>query len=163
MDIKEILILYNNNIEKITGKFFNNPFDKEDAKQEAVIKLWKGLKSKKDGNTAGWINTTVANSCRDFIRVKKNRLDYDNEEKIINIKDTNQNLENNLISAERKDKIAKTIYELKPEYRNVVIFYEIDGLSYEEIAKKINKPVGTVKSRLYSARKLLYDKLSDLI
>ncbi len=41
--------------------------------------------------------------------------------------------------------------------------YEINGLSYDEISKKLDIPIGTVKSRLYNAKQILAEELSDLL
>lgn len=159
MELKEIISAYNDNISSITRKFFRNPSDEEEARQEALIKLWKGIKQRKDGNLKAWINTVVANTCRDFLRVKRNKFDYTEIDALVNINDARQNIENTLISKEEQAKIADEVMRLKPEFRDIIIYYEVQGLTYEEIAIKIGKPVGTVKSRLYSARKTLAERI----
>lgn len=57
---------------------------------------------------------------------------------------------------EKMDKVSKLLEE-------VVIYVEIYGYTYEECAKKFKCPVGTIKSRLYNAKKELANKLSDLL
>ena len=52
---------------------------------------------------------------------------------------------------------------LKPKFREVVIMYEMQDMNYEEIAEKLKCPVGTVRSRLFNARKELSITLKDLI
>ena len=63
----------------------------------------------------------------------------------------------------RQKRITKAINELKSKFKEVIIMYEIEGKSYEEISNKLNCPVGTIKSRLYNAKKELYEKLKDLV
>ena len=53
--------------------------------------------------------------------------------------------------------------QLKPKFKEIIIMYEINGLSYEEISKKLDIPIGTVKSRLYNAKRILADELADLL
>jgi RNA polymerase sigma-70 factor, ECF subfamily len=57
------------------------------------------------------------------------------------------------------DEIARSIGSLADTFRNVVLMSDIEGLSYEEIAKIIDCPIGTVRSRLFRGRKLLQKKL----
>ena len=55
--------------------------------------------------------------------------------------------------------IAKAIRELEPHYRDVVLLVDVDGFSYEEVAASLDIPVGTVRSRLYRARRHLQEAL----
>ena len=55
------------------------------------------------------------------------------------------------------------INSLKPKFKEVVLMCEIYGYSYEKCANKIKCPVGTVKSRLYNAKKELAETLKDLL
>ena len=59
--------------------------------------------------------------------------------------------------------IINAINGLKPKYKEVIMLYEIENMLYEDIAKKLKCPVGTVKSRLYNAKKELCEMLKDLI
>lgn len=58
------------------------------------------------------------------------------------------------------DTLRDAITALKPEYREVLMMWGVDGLKYREIAEIIDVPIGTVMSRLHRARKLLMDTLS---
>ncbi len=57
--------------------------------------------------------------------------------------------------------IAKAIRALEPHYRDVVLLVDVDGFSYEEVASSLEIPVGTVRSRLYRARRHLQEALLD--
>jgi len=92
----------------------------------------------------------------------KKRTDVE-EQVFTNIKDKKQTPELKLIQNERQLKIINAIENLKPKYKEVIMLYEIEGVPYEQIAKKLNCPLGTVKSRLYNAKKELYEVLQDLI
>jgi len=58
------------------------------------------------------------------------------------------------------DEIARSIESLKDSFRNIVLLSDVEGLTYKEIAKVIDCPVGTVRSRLYRGRSQLRKKLS---
>ncbi|MBR2525436.1 sigma-70 family RNA polymerase sigma factor, partial [bacterium] len=77
--------------------------------------------------------------------------------------DKSDNPESAFIRKERQKRIVKAINSLKPKLREVIMMYEIDGLSYEDIAYTLNCPIGTVKSRLFNAKQELAEKLKDLI
>src|SRR5689334_9175697 len=57
--------------------------------------------------------------------------------------------------------IANAIRALEPHYRDVVLLVDVDGFSYDEVATSLDIPVGTVRSRLYRARRQLQEALLD--
>ncbi|MEE9171274.1 MAG: sigma-70 family RNA polymerase sigma factor, partial [bacterium] len=61
------------------------------------------------------------------------------------------------------DIIQREIQQLSPKFREVIILRDIQELSYEEISKIIDVPLGTVKSRVNRARLRLQDKLKFLL
>jgi RNA polymerase sigma-70 factor (ECF subfamily) len=61
---------------------------------------------------------------------------------------------------ERQQLVRKALGELAEEYRTALILKEMDGLQYDEIAKIVNCPIGTVRSRIHRARQELREKLS---
>ena len=79
------------------------------------------------------------------------------------IQDKKATPEGEFVAKMRKKRIVEAINALKPKFKEVIILYEIEGLSYEEIAKRLDVPLGTVKSRLYNAKKELADVLSDIM
>lgn len=102
-----------------------------------------------------WIFTVAANKCRNEYRLKKlNNLSGMENHLYINEKSTN-NIDHALFANELK--IA--LNELIPIYKEVFILRYDDGLSLKEIAAVLDCPLGTIKSRLHSATKLLSDKL----
>lgn len=163
--MKEIIETYQNNIRKIIRNITGQ--NNEDIEQEVYIKTWQNLdRYQETGKFKSWISTITANLCRDYLKssaFKKNQaLEY-NENDLLNKKDAKSNVEYSLISRQRQKRIVEAIDSLKPKYKEVVILYEIKELPYEEISKIIKCPIGTVKSRLYNARKELSVILDDLI
>ena len=68
-----------------------------------------------------------------------------------------------IINAKMRQKlILKAVDELPAKMRKVIILFEFEGLSQEQIARKTGVPVGTVKSRLFHARQILSQNLSYL-
>ena len=163
--MKNIVELYGKNIRKIicsmTGTY------NEDLEQEVYIKTYKNMdKYKETGNFKGWINTITANLCRDYLKSSYFRHTQDlsdNEQVFENVKDKHPDPLDEFSQKLRQKKIINAIEALKPKLREVIVLYEIKGYSCEEISKKLNCPLGTVKSRLFNARKELAEMLKDLI
>ena len=68
-----------------------------------------------------------------------------------------------MIDAKARQKIIlKAVDDLPKKMRQVVIWFEFEEMSYEQISQKLGLPIGTVKSRLFNARKILSEKLNFL-
>jgi len=67
------------------------------------------------------------------------------------------------MSAEIGDRVDRALDELDEDFRIVVVLRDIEELDYAQIAKVLDLPVGTVKSRLHRARCMLKEKLADLV
>lgn len=162
--MKQIVENYKYNIKKII-KSITGRHD-EDIEQEVYIKTWQNRgKYQEEGKFKNWINTITANLCRDYLKSSqfKNTRLHKGEEQLLFIDDSKENPESCLVNKQRQKNILDAINQLKPKYKQVIVLYEIKELNYEEISKIIKCPVGTVKSRLYNARKELSIKLRDLI
>lgn len=150
------------NIIKLITKESN-----EDIEQEVYIKVWKNAdKYKECGSFKSWVCTIAKNLSKDYLKSSKHKIDINStsdDEVTSRIKDEKENPEQKVITKFRKKRITKAINGLKPKFKEIIIMYEINGQSYEEISKKLNIPIGTVKSRLYNAKKILADELADLL
>ena len=139
----------------------------EDLEQEVYIKVWKNSNNYKEcGSFKSWIGTIAKNISKDYLKSANRKRDINStsDEQIVNkISDTKANPEQNVIRTFRKKRIKKAIDNLKPKFKEIIIMYEMNGLSYDEISKKLNIPIGTVKSRLYNAKKILAEELADLL
>ena len=162
--MKSIIEQYKNSIKKIISNMTGS--DNEDIEQEVYIRTWKNLdKYKEQGKFKSWISTITANLCRDYIKSAyfRNESTSEGEEFLLNIADKNPTPENIFIKRQRQNTVINAIESLKPKLKEVVVMYEIKNMSYEEISEKLKCPVGTVRSRLFNARKELSIKLKDLI
>ena len=139
----------------------------EDIEQEVYIRTWKNIgKYKETGKFKSWINTITANLCRDYMRssyFKHSQGSVTEDDELVQIKDTKQDVESAFMAKQRQKRIMDAIDNLKPKLREVIVMYEMQDMSYEEIAEKVNCPIGTVRSRLFKARQELSVTLQDLI
>lgn len=163
MNFNKIIEKNRQNVRKIIRLITNE--QNEDIEQEVYIKVWQNKeKYEEKGKMTGWIGTIAKNLSKDYLKsaAYKKRADAD-ETVFEQIKDKKASPELKLIQNERQKRIIDAINNLKPKYKEVIMLYEIEGMPYEKIAKKLNCPMGTVKSRLFNAKKELYEVLKDLI
>ncbi len=165
MDFKEIIKNNQNNVRSIIRLITKET--NEDLEQEVFVKVWKSSeKYKEQGSFKSWINTIAKNVSKDYLRSiqKRNQDALTSDDEILNtIKDKKSTPELRVISNDRQRQITEAIGSLKPKFREVVMLCEIYGYTYEEAAFKLKCPVGTIKSRLYNAKKELANLLKDLL
>ena len=160
MNFKEIIKINRENVKNIIKMITKS--ENEDLEQEVYLKVWKNSdKYTEKGSFKGWVNTIAKNVSKDYLKLAYNRkeqLTTEVDKTFENIKDKKSSPELKLIQGDRQKRILKAVEELKPKFRDVVIYVEIYGYTYEECAKKLKCPVGTIKSRLYNAKKELANK-----
>ena len=163
MDFKEIIKNNKQNVQNIIRLITKET--NEDLEQEVYIKAWKNAnKYEEQGTFKSWINTIAKNVSKDYLKsaTKKFEQNSTSEDEVINkISDKKTTPELKLIQNERQIKTVQAINSLKPKFKEVIILCEINGYTYEECAQKIKCPVGTVKSRLYNAKKELAELLQE--
>lgn len=141
--------------------------DNEDLEQEVYVKAWKNAdKYEERGNFKSWINTIAKNVSKDYLKSAyfKNSVNSTSDETVIeSIKDKSSSPESSVLASERQKRIIFAIEELKPKLKEAIMLCEIYGCTYEAAAKKLNCPIGTIKSRIYNAKKELAIKLEDLL
>lgn len=165
MNFKEIVKNNKNNVKSIIRLITKET--NEDLEQEVYLKVWKNSeKYKEKGSFKSWINTVAKNVSKDYLKSLQKR-EKDNsvgdDEILLTVKDKKSSPELRLINNERRLKIIEAINQLKPVMKETVMLCEILGYSYEEASFKLKCPLGTVKSRLYNAKKELSILLKDLL
>lgn len=163
MDFKDLVKNNKNNVRSIIRLITKET--NEDLEQEVFFKVWKNsAKYKEQGTLKSWINVIAKNTSKDYVKSAhyKNQNSQD-DEILTTIRDEKPSPELVVISNDRQERITKAINSLKPRFKEVVMLCEIYGYSYEEASAKLNCPLGTIKSRLYNAKKELAEKLKDLL
>ena len=134
----------------------------EDIEQEVYIKAWQNLpRYQETGKLKQWLCMITANICRDYFRSKSFKNTSKETCDISNIESLTSNNSPDIIidEKERQKIILKAVDSLSKDFRKVIILFEFEGYSLEEISRRLKIPVGTVKSRLFNARKILKQKL----
>ena len=165
MNFNEVIKSNKQNIKNIIRLITKE--DNEDIEQEVYLKIWKNSdKYKEKGSIKSWISTITKNTSLDYLKSAYHKIfqtSTSDEYTVTNIKDKKTSPDDNVMKLERQKTIINAINSLKPKFKEVIIMCEINGYSYEECAQKLKCPLGTVKSRIYNAKKELAEKLKDLL
>ena len=165
MDLREIIRYHGTTVRNIIKRITNE--QNEDLEQEVYTKIWKNSdKYEEKGVLNAWIRTISANLSKDYLKSSQKKLSDNttNDETVMEfVADKKETPESIMLRRERQQMISEAINKLKPKLREVIMLYEIENKSYEEISQKIKCPIGTVKSRLYNAKKELAEMLENLM
>jgi len=129
----------------------------DDATQEAFLSAFRGIGRFRGGNFRAWLLRITANACRDQLRSLRRHPTTPLDELILDTEvDRNaQSPEDYAINQELGAEIANALFTIPNEQRLAVVLYDIEGLSYEEIAQVMNCSLGTVRSRISRGRERL--------
>lgn len=162
----KLVLMYQDRVVGYAYGMLSNRDDAYDAAQEIFIKVYKNI-SLFEGKASfsTWLFRISSNVCKDILRKRQsqpihtsiNSSDFEDENK--DIEDTRYTPESAFEKSERQRIVHRALAEIKKEYREIIIYCDIEGQSYEETAKILDCPVGTVKSRLSRARIALKKQL----
>lgn len=146
--------------------------DEDDAKdllQDTYLKAFRFIDSFERGtNAKAWLFRIMKNSFINDYRKKSKeppKVDYQEVETYYNSDDFDRKITSDLRVESLQDmigdEITKAFNSLDVDFRTVIILCDLEGFKYDEMAKILDIPIGTVRSRLHRARALLKEKLSD--
>ena len=143
--------------------------DANDLVQETYLKAFRFFdKFEKGTNCKAWLFRILKNSyINDYRKAVKepNKVDYEDVQNFYeNVKSDeidSKHYEQDAFSNLLDDEITKVLSALPEDFSTAIILSDIEGFTYEEIADFVDIPVGTVRSRLHRARKMLYAQLYD--
>ncbi|MCC5919159.1 MAG: sigma-70 family RNA polymerase sigma factor [Cyclobacteriaceae bacterium] len=147
-------------------------FDEDDAKdlvQDTYLKAYRFIESFRQGtNAKAWLFRILKNSfINDFRKKSKQpaKVDYQEVEIYYNSDDVDESITTDLrvetVQHMMGDEVTNALNALAVDFRTVIILCDLEGFTYEEMAKILDIPIGTVRSRLHRARNLLKDKLKS--
>ena len=148
----------------------NDEDDANDLVQDTYLKAFRFINSFSQGtNAKAWLFRILKNSfINDFRKKSKEpaKVDYQDVETTYNSEEdaeTNQTVDLRVESVQDLigDEIANALNVLPVDFRTVIILCDVEGFTYEEMAKILDIPIGTVRSRLHRARMLLKEKLKS--
>jgi len=152
---------YLNSAYNLARWLTRNEHDAEDVIQEACLRAWRSFDTFLAGRDGrAWFLTIVRNTCFTWLRKRRSSGATIQVEEDFQAPDTSPDPEALVIKNMNSQMVRHAMEHLPLEYREILILRELEELSYKEIAKIIDMPLGTVMSRLSRARQELYVQLS---
>ena len=173
---REKLSIFNQEFMPHINSMYNFAYrltlDADDAKdllQDTYLKAFRFIDSFQQGtNAKAWLFRILKNSFINDYRKKSkepSKVDYQEVETFYNSEDVDRQITPDLrVEALQDmigDEISIALNSLDVDFRTVIILCDLEGFKYEEMAKILDIPIGTVRSRLHRARNLLKEKLSE--
>lgn len=166
---EQLVLEHQKNVYNLALRMVSNPDDAFDMSQEAFLRAFNSLGSfRGDSKFSVWLYRLTSNVCLDFLRKSKRRkagsltyMNSENEEQELDIIDERFSPETELEKKELRESVRAGLESLPDDFRTILVLREINGLSYDEISDVTGLEQGTVKSRLFRARKRLCALLSD--
>ncbi len=148
-------------IFSIAYRIAGNPEDAADMAQEVLVKIFRNLKNfRGDSKFSTWLYRVATTTCLDEQKRQRRHTAYSLDETLetedgslaVDPVDTGPTPEESMERKAVRQAIHQAIGKLKEEHKKVILLREVQGLSYEEIAKILNCSEGTIKSRINRAR-----------
>ena len=158
-----LMVAYEKPVYNLALRMLGNAQDAEDVSQEAFLKAYRSLNSfRGDSKFSVWLYRIVSNLCLDLLRRRKRQdasslsvEDEDGQSVQLDIPDEELSAERLLEKKLTRDAVRRGLQQLPEDARQILLLREIQGLSYEEIGRVLDLEAGTVKSRIFRARKKL--------
>jgi len=163
---------YQRKLARLVSRLVRDPGEAEDVTQEAFIKAYRALPSfRGDSAFYTWLYRIGINTAKNYLVAMGRRAPtstevnaeeaegYDDGEQLRDI-NTPESL---LLSKEIGATVNAAIEALPEELRSAIQLRELEGMSYEEIAKLMDCPIGTVRSRIFRAREAIAERLKPLL
>jgi RNA polymerase sigma-70 factor (ECF subfamily) len=166
----QLVLKYQDMMYRISLRILNNEASADDATQNAMIQAYRNIRSFRGGSFRSWLARVTVNASYDEMRRWRRQASMsfeqvnqegDEIESLPWMMDPSAGPEERYDSVELRDALQHCVKALTPDYRLVVVLVDVEGMSYEEVARAANIPVGTVKSRLARARGQLRKSLQS--
>ncbi len=168
---ESLVVRYSSKVFGLCFSLLGNHADAEDASQEAFLKAFRAIATYRDqASFSTWLYRITRNACIDLVRQRSRRptvsIDAEIEEEDgavgIQVVDDAPLQDETAASNWSAEKVRAAIGTLPEGFRTVILLRDIEGLSYQEVARVLGVREGTVKSRLARARAALLKVLKRM-
>ena len=163
---------YQRKLARLLSRLIRDPGEVEDVTQEAFIKAYRALPSfRGDSAFYTWLYRIGINTAKNYLVAMGRRAPTSTEMEAEEaeghesgelLRDINTP-ESLLLTKEIGNTVNSAIEALPEELRSAIQLRELEGMSYEEIAKLMDCPIGTVRSRIFRAREAIAERLKPLL
>jgi RNA polymerase sigma-70 factor (ECF subfamily) len=153
-------------LDRVALRLTGNAADADDLVQETVLKAYRAWHQYQQGtNAKGWLLTILRHAFINEYRRKTRHPETVNLDAIEPFAVLDERQEDDplgqFFDKIVDDEVLRAIDELPEQFREAVVLSDVEGMSYEEVARILDVPIGTVKSRLFRARRQLQAKLYE--
>ncbi|RYF63210.1 MAG: sigma-70 family RNA polymerase sigma factor [Comamonadaceae bacterium] len=141
------------------------------ATKDTFIRAYKAIGGfRGDAQFSTWLHRIAVNTAKNHL-VSSNRKppnddieveDAEQFESGLRLRD-NDTPERELMRQQLEQTVLRAVEDLPPELRDAITFREVEGMSYEEIAERMDCPIGTVRSRIFRAREAIDERMKPLL
>ncbi|MCS7264245.1 MAG: sigma-70 family RNA polymerase sigma factor [Armatimonadetes bacterium] len=170
VEFEKLVKLNREALYRIAVRLAGNRDDAEDLLMEALTEAWESFSHFRSGTDfVRWVATIMTHTFLDWRR-KNDHYEFvslnepkesDENDEPMDLPEDADDPEAIAVKREFWKATNKALDELPPDFKAVVVLVDMEGLSYEEAAKALNCPIGTIRSRLHRARIFLREKLKD--
>ena len=162
------MLKYQNMVFSTAMRLLANPSEAEDVAQEVFLKAFERFDDLQQSPTAGgWLKTVATNMSLNHLTRYRSRWSFFSELLKSNDADDAEPIEfaapdtfeQDVEQADRHQLVDKALQKLPPAQRVPLVLFHLEGLSYEQIAAKLNVSLGKVKTDIFRAREALRKRL----
>ncbi len=151
-----------------------NRTDAEDLTQDAYYRAYRSFREYEgDRPFENWIFRIVTRLFLDLLRSRRRRIkavsydtplqrDSGDDNLYFEMPDRSPNPEQELMSGALSEDLHRALESLSPEQRLLITLADVEGVPYKDIADMLDKPVGTIRSRLHRTHKLIRHRLEQI-
>ena len=159
----ELVKRYKDRLLNFVFRYFNNREQAEDVVQDTLIKLYTHASYYKNiAKFSTWIFTIAKNNALTELRKNKRKQTdslWTDDGKVIDINSNDQTLDRRVQNEIAVAQLNKFLDEIPENFRMAVVLRDFQELSYDEISKILEIPIGTIKSRINRGRIQLAEKM----
>ena len=162
---------YQHRIVALIGRYVADWSECQDVAQEAFLRAYRAIGSfRGDAQFYTWLHRIAVNTAKNYLVASNRRpptgdIDVADAEQFdsgIRLRD-NDTPERELMRQQMEQTVMRAVEALPEELRVAITLREVEGMSYEEIAEKMDCPIGTVRSRIFRARDAIDEQLRPLM
>jgi len=165
-----LVIKYQQRVIQLVSRYVQNPSDAQDVSQDVFIKVYRAIPNfRGDSAFYTWIYRIAVNTAKNYLVSKARRAaNKEVEPEVAEQFEINSLLkdpdspEHLVLTEEIRQAIVKALDNLPEELKQAITLRELEGLDYQQIAEKMDCPVGTVRSRIFRAREAIEKAIKPL-
>src|SRR5262245_58773850 len=156
MEFQSAVMEHKDRVHSYARSILRDTEEARDVAQECLIRLWKHRERVEAGSGCkNWLLRSAHNLCIDRLRRKSSHPETPHEDNPIEPRDAKPGPERLAQSMQVGGRLERALMELDHRDRAIVLLREVEGLSYEEIAKTLGLKLGTLKATLHRSREKL--------